>query len=163
MPPRSNSQRPGTAVLALDQGTTSSRAVVYDDDNVILASAQRLVHPIFPRPGWVNQDADQLWTTTLDVAQKAIFRAGLEASDIAAIGIANQRETTILWDRATGSPVAPAISWQSRQTAPLVERITSRGQADTYRRITGLTPDAYFSATKIALMLEAISRSAPPL
>ena len=144
----------GAAILAIDQGTTSSRAVVYDDNNMALGTAQRLVHPTFPWPGWVNQDADQLWTTTLDVTQKAIFRAGLTAGDIAAIGITTQRETTILWDRASGEPVAPAISWQSRQTAPLVERIISRGMAETYRAITGLTPDAYFSATKIALMLE---------
>jgi glycerol kinase len=140
--------------LALDQGTTSSRALVFDGDESMLGSAQRPVTPTFPRSGWVDQDADQLWETTLDVARKAIDRSGVQPGDIAAIGITNQRETTILWDRHTGQPVAPAISWQSRQTAPLVEAIRRRGQSENYHRLTGLRPDAYFSATKIAALLE---------
>ncbi len=142
------------AILALDQGTTSSRAVVFDGDGAVLGAAKRPVTPSFPRSGWVNQDPDQLWETTIDVAGKAIHRAGLAATDIAAIGITNQRETTILWDRHTGQPVGPAISWQSRQTAPLVEAIGRRGRGETYHRITGLRPDAYFSATKIATLLD---------
>ncbi|HEV2528361.1 MAG TPA: glycerol kinase GlpK [Thermomicrobiales bacterium] len=141
-------------ILALDQGTTSSRAIIYGDDNALLATAQRPVTPTYPRSGWVDQDADQLLDVTLDVARKAIDRAGVAAADIAAIGITNQRETTVLWDRHSGAPVAPAISWQSRQTAPIVEEIVRRGQAERYHRITGLRPDAYFSATKIAAMLE---------
>ena len=143
-----------TAMLALDQGTTSSRAIVFDGDGAVLSSAQRPVNPTYPRSGWVNQDPDQLWDTIIDVAGKAIHRAGLAASEIAAIGITNQRETTILWDRHTGQPVGPAISWQSRQTAPLVEAIGRRGRSEMYHRITGLRPDAYFSATKIATLLD---------
>ncbi len=142
------------AILALDQGTTSSRAIVYGPDNEPLASAQRPVTPTYPRSGWVNQDADQLLDVTLDVARKAIDRSGIDPHGIAAIGITNQRETTVLWDRHSGAPVGPAISWQSRQTAPLVEEIARRGQTETYHRITGLRPDAYFSATKIAAMLD---------
>ena len=141
-------------VLALDQGTTSSRAIIYDSGNTPLAVAQRPVTPTYPRSGWVNQDADQLHEVTLDVARKAIDRAGVAPERIAAIGITNQRETTILWDRHSGAPVGPAISWQSRQTAPLVEEIVRRGKAETYHRITGLRPDAYFSATKVATMLD---------
>ncbi|CAA9552267.1 MAG: Glycerol kinase [uncultured Thermomicrobiales bacterium] len=152
--------RPGSdpgsqgAILALDQGTTSSRAIVYGAEGEVLGSAQRPVTPSYPRSGWVNQDADQLWDTILDVAGKAIHRAGIAVGQLAAIGITNQRETTILWDRHTGQPVAPAISWQSRQTAPLVEAIERRGRSERYHRITGLKPDAYFSATKIATLLE---------
>ena len=143
-----------TAILALDQGTTSSRAIVFDGAGEVVGSAQRPVNPTYPRSGWVNQDPDQLWETIIDVAGKAIHRAGLAATDVAAIGITNQRETTILWDRHTGQPVGPAISWQSRQTAPMVEAIDRRGQSETYHRITGLRPDAYFSATKIATLLD---------
>ncbi len=142
-------------ILALDQGTTSSRAIVYGEDGAMLSSAQRPVTPTYPRSGWVNQDPDQLWETTIDVARKAIDRAGLLASEVAVIGITNQRETTVLWDRHTGQPVGPAISWQSRQTAPMIEAIQRRGQTERYHRITGLRPDAYFSATKIATMLDA--------
>ena len=142
------------AILALDQGTTSSRAMVFGVDGTVLGSAQRPVNPTYPRSGWVNQDANQLWTTILDVARKAIDRSGIAPGDLAAVGITNQRETTVLWDRHSGEPVASAISWQSRQTAPLVEAIRHRGLDETYHRITGLPPDAYFSATKIAAMLD---------
>ncbi len=150
---RANPATP-TAILALDQGTTSSRAIVFGQGGAVLGSAQRPVTPTYPRSGWVNQDPDQLWETTIDVARKAIDRADLTGNDIAAIGITNQRETTILWDRHTGQPVGPAISWQSRQTAPMVEAIRRRGESERYHRITGLRPDAYFSATKIATMLD---------
>jgi glycerol kinase len=146
--------RPRGVVLALDQGTTSSRAIVYDDALAPLATAQRPVTPTFPRPGWVDQDADQLLDVTLDVARKALDRAGVAPGDVAALGITDQRETTVLWDRHSGAPVGPAISWQSRQTAPVVEAIRGRGMGDTYHRITGLRPDAYFSATKVAAMLD---------
>jgi glycerol kinase len=141
------------AVLAIDQGTTSSRALVIDRDGVVLGDAQRPISPTYPQPGWVNQDANELWKVTLRVARDAVARSGLNVGEITAIGIANQRETTLLWDRATGEPVAPAIVWQSRQSASTVNEIEERGGAAMYRRTTGLVPDAYFSATKIAWLL----------
>jgi len=142
-------------VLALDQGTTSSRAILFDREGAAVSVAQEPVRATFPQPGWVNQDAGELWRTTLSTARAAIAQSGVDPSRIAAIGIANQRETTILWDRATGEPVAPAIVWQSRQSAPVVEGIARRGLTDRYRAVTGLQPDAYFSGTKIAWLLDA--------
>ena len=142
------------AVLAIDQGTTSSRALVIDRSGNVRGHAQAPIEPAYPQPGWVNQDATELWTTTLGVARKAIERSAVPATEIAGIGIANQRETTILWDRETGEPVAPAIVWQSRQSAPQVDAIAARGMGGTYQRLTGLVPDAYFSATKIAWLFE---------
>lgn len=141
-------------VLSIDQGTTSSRAIVFDRSGHARGSAQAAVTPVYPHPGWVNQDAEELWQVTLTVARDAISRTGIAPGQIAGIGIANQRETTILWDRQSGKPVAPAIVWQSRQSAALVDAIIARGMADTYQARTGLVPDAYFSATKIAWLLE---------
>jgi glycerol kinase len=143
-------------VLAIDQGTTSSRAIVFDREGHIRGLGQHPTRQIYPQPGWVNQDASELWDTTVRSIQDAVAAAGVSANRIAAIGITNQRETTILWDRATGSPVAPAIVWQSRQTAPLVAAIDRRDMSATYQHITGLVPDAYFSATKIAWMLNQV-------
>jgi len=142
------------AVLALDQGTSSSRAIVFDRDGAQIAEARRPLAASFPHTGWVNQDAREIVGTTVEAAREAIARANLDPTAIAAIGIANQRETTVLWDRVTGEPVAPAIVWQSRQSAPQVEAIVGRGMADRYQAITGLVPDAYFSATKLAWLLE---------
>ena len=141
-------------VLALDQGTTSSRAMVFDGDGEIKGTGQRATAQGFPRPGWVNQDAIEIWESTLAVGREALAAAGIGAGEIAAIGITNQRETTVLWERETGRPVGPAIVWQSRQTASLVDALAARGMGPAYTRITGLVPDAYFSATKIAWMLE---------
>jgi glycerol kinase len=141
-------------ILALDQGTTSSRAIVFDEAGSLVALAQQPTQQIYPQPGWVNQDAEEIWTTTLAVARDAVAKAGITPNQIAAIGITNQRETTILWDRATGRPVAPASVGQSRQTAPLVDAIAARGMSPTYQARTGLVPDAYFSATKIAWLLD---------
>jgi glycerol kinase len=141
-------------ILALDQGTTSSRAIVFDRDGGIVAVAQQPTTQQFPHPGWVNQDATEIWTTTLAVARKAIGRLDGGARRIAVVGIANQRETTILWNRATGEPVGPAIVWQSRQTDDLVQDLARRGLSEQIQRITGLVPDAYFSATKIAWLLD---------
>jgi glycerol kinase len=141
-------------ILALDQGTTSSRAMVFDADGSIRALAQRPTTQHFPHPGWVNQDPIEIWETTRQVAQAALREADVGADRIAAIGIANQRETTILWDHTSGEPVGPAIVWQSRQTAPQVQEIVNRGLADEIQQITGLVPDAYFSATKIAWLLD---------
>jgi len=141
-------------VLALDQGTTSSRAIIFDQEGNIVSLAQRPIDQIYPHPGWVNQDAEHIWEVTLSVMKEAVQQSQLDISQIAAIGITNQRETTILWDRATGKPVGPAIVWQSRQTSHLVDDIFRRGKAERYQQITGLVPDAYFSATKILWMLE---------
>ncbi len=141
-------------VLAIDQGTTSSRAVLFDASGSPVSVAQQEITQHYPQAGWVNHDAAEIWETTLRVTREAIDLAGIDPGRIAAIGITNQRETTVLWDRATGVPVGPAIVWQSRQTAPIVAGIVKRGMAETYRRITGLVPDAYFSATKIAWLLD---------
>ena len=141
-------------ILAIDQGTTSSRAVLFDDHGTAFASVQREIPQLYPHPGWVNQDAETVWEITLDVTQRVLAESGVDLEAIAGIGITNQRETTVLWDRATGKPVAPAIVWQSRQSAPIVDAIVQRGMAETYQRITGLVPDAYFSASKIAWLLD---------
>ncbi len=141
-------------VLALDQGTTSSRAIVFDDQGEVRSLRQQATTQSYPHPGWVNQDPVEIWQTILDVGRAALKAAGIGAGDVAAIGITNQRETTILWDRATGEPVAPAIVWQSRQTSALVDALVARGMGPTYTQITGLVPDAYFSATKIAWLLD---------
>ena len=142
-------------ILSIDQGTTSSRAMVFDERGDTVAVAQEPVESTFPAPGWVNQDASAIWETTLRVARQAIERSGHEATEIRGIGITNQRETTILWDRTTGTPVAPAIVWQSRQSAGFVDAIKARGKAAAYQQLTGLVPDAYFSATKIAWLFDA--------
>ncbi len=141
-------------VLALDQGTTSSRAIVFDDQGEVRSLQQQPTTQAYPHPGWVNQDAAEIWRTTLETGRAALRSAGIGAEDVAAIGITNQRETTILWERATGTPVAPAIVWQSRQTSGLVDALVARGMGPTYTQITGLVPDAYFSATKIAWLLD---------
>jgi glycerol kinase len=141
-------------VLAIDQGTTSSRAIVFDQRGQLRGLGQHPTRQIFPRDGWVNQDAGDIWDTTLRSAHDALSAADIAARDLAAVGITNQRETTILWDRTTGSPIAPAIVWQSRQTAPLVADIERRGMSSPYQQVTGLVPDAYFSATKLAWLLD---------
>ncbi|MBA2470279.1 MAG: glycerol kinase GlpK [Chloroflexia bacterium] len=140
-------------ILAIDQGTTSSRAVLIDRQGVAVGTVQLEITQHYPQPGWVNHDAAEIWDITLQVAREAIARANVAPGDIAGIGITNQRETTVLWDRATGRPVAPAIVWQSRQSSAIVDDIVRRDLTDTYQRITGLVPDAYFSATKIAWLL----------
>ena len=146
------SRTPG--VLAIDQGTTSSRAVVFDGSGRALGSAQQETTQQYRQPGWVEQDAAEIIDVTFAMVRRVLDETGTDAAAIASIGITNQRETAILWDRATGEAVAPAIVWQSRQTAELVEQIEAREMAATYQRITGLVPDAYFSATKIAWMLD---------
>jgi glycerol kinase len=143
-------------ILALDQGTTSSRAIVFDYGGHIVASAQREFQQIFPHPGWVEHDAQEIWTTQLSVARKALRKAGLTAKDIAAIGITNQRETTVVWDRATGRPVGNAIVWQDRRTSPACDRLRTRGLAPAIRRKTGLVVDPYFSATKLQWILNHV-------
>jgi glycerol kinase len=143
-------------ILALDQGTTSSRAIVFDHHGRIVSSAQREFAQIFPQPGWVEHDPKEIWSSQLGVARQALRRAGLTAKDIAAIGITNQRETTVVWERASGKPVGNAIVWQDRRTAPACDRLKARGLAPMIRRKTGLVVDAYFSATKLQWILNHV-------
>jgi glycerol kinase len=143
-------------VLALDQGTTSSRAIVFGRDGRGVAVAQREFPQIFPGPGHVEHDPEAIWDTQLAVAKEALAKAGVAAADIAAIGITNQRETTVLWDRATGRPVANAIVWQSRVSAGICDALKAAGHEPTFRKKTGLVLDAYFSGTKIKHLLDTI-------
>ncbi len=141
-------------VLALDQGTTSSRAIVFDESGSVVAMAQREFQQIFPQPGWVEHDPLEIWESQLAVAREALARAGLAASDVSALGITNQRETTVVWDRATGKPIGNAIVWQDRRTADDCERLKRQGLEPLFRERTGLVLDPYFSGTKLAWMLD---------
>lgn len=143
-------------ILALDQGTTSSRAIIFDKKGSIKAVAQKEFAQIFPQPGWVEQDANEIWSTQLGVAAEVISKAGLAAENIAAIGITNQRETTVVWDRNTGKPVYNAIVWQDRRTASFCDELRTKGLDKTVRQKTGLIVDAYFSATKVKWILDNV-------
>jgi glycerol kinase len=145
---------PASYVLALDQGTTSSRAIVFKRDGRIVAMAQQEFPQIFPSPGHVEHDPEAIWTSQLATAREALARAGASAADVAAIGVTNQRETTILWDKVSGAPVANAIVWQSRITAPICDRLKAEGREAMVREKTGLVIDAYFSGTKIKHLLD---------
>ena len=136
-------------IMSLDQGTTSSRCILFDHAGNIRATAQREFRQIFPQPGWVEHDALEIWRTTMEVTKNAMEKLGVHADDIAAIGITNQRETTVIWDKTTGVPIANAIVWQCRRTADIIDDLVSRGYSDTIRGKTGLVPDAYFSGSKI--------------
>lgn len=140
-------------VLALDQGTTSSRAMLFDDSGRLLSSAQQAFAQHFPQPGWVEHDPDEILRTQIDCARRALAQAGVHARDLAALGVTNQRETTVLWDRDTGRALAPAIVWQDRRTAAACDRLRDGGHAEAVRARTGLELDAYFSATKLAYLL----------
>ena len=141
-------------IMALDAGTTSNRCILFDKEGNICAVAQKEFTQHFPQPGWVEHDADEIWDTQLEVARQAMKNADAQASDIAAIGITNQRETTIVWDRNTGEPVAPAIVWQCRRTAEFVDGLKAKGLETRFKEKTGLVLDAYFSATKIRWILD---------
>ena len=143
-------------VLALDQGTTSSRAILFGRDGRLVAAAQQEFPQIFPQPGHVEHDPEAIWSTQIAVAKDCLARAAASAADVAAIGITNQRETTVLWDRATGRPVANAIVWQSRVSAPICDALRAQGHADLFRRKTGLVVDAYFSGTKVKHLLDTV-------
>ncbi|MEO5819890.1 MAG: glycerol kinase GlpK [Vicinamibacteraceae bacterium] len=143
-------------VLALDQGTTSSRAMLFGRDGRVVAAAQREFPQIFPKPGDVEHDPEAIWTSQLETAREAIRKAGIAAEDVAAIGITNQRETTVLWDKQTGLPVAPAIVWQSRVSASICDRLKAEGHEALIRRKTGLVVDAYFSGTKVTHLLDTV-------
>ena len=146
----------GVYLLALDQGTTSSRAILFDQEQRIVAVAQKEFRQIYPRQSWVEHDAMEIWSSQYAVMMEAIAKADIAAGDIAAIGITNQRETTILWDRETGRPICNAIVWQCRRTSSIVDDLMARGYGDHIRRTTGLVPDAYFSATKIRWILDHV-------
>ena len=144
-------------VMALDQGTTSSRAIVFDRGGGIRSVAQRETTQHFPQPGWVEQDAREIWETQAEVAVEALRSAGIDGSQVAAVGITNQRETTVIWDRRTGDPVANAIVWQDRRTADVCEELRRDGAEQRVRAATGLLLDPYFSGTKIAWILEHVA------
>lgn len=143
-------------ILAFDQGTTSSRAILFDRDGRQRASAQREFRQHFPQPGWVEHDPQDLWRTQIEVAQQALRRARVRPERVAAVGITNQRETTLVWDRATGQPIYPAIVWQDRRTAGLCDRLHRDGVAPMIQEKTGLIVDAYFSATKLQWILKHV-------
>ncbi|GMG85313.1 glycerol kinase GlpK [Paralimibaculum aggregatum] len=145
-----------THILAIDQGTTSSRAIVFGPEMAPVATGQQEFAQHFPRSGWVQHDPEDLWATSLATAREAIERAGLRAGDIAAIGITNQRETTLVWDRKTGRAIHPAIVWQDRRTAEICARLRAEGAEPMIRERTGLLCDPYFSGTKIAWILDAV-------
>ena len=143
-------------ILALDQGTTSSRAILFDHDGKVRASASKEFKQYYPQPGWVEHNAEEIWLSQMAVAEKALSSAKAQPQDIAAIGITNQRETVVLWDRETSQPIHHAIVWQCRRTAPMCDRIRQEGFDQTIRAKTGLVADAYFSGTKIAWILENV-------
>ena len=142
-------------ILALDQGTTSSRAILFDYHGQPVASAQQEFRQILPRPGHVEHDPEDIWQSQLQTARQALARAQVEPQQVAAVGITNQRETTVLWERDSGRPVAPAIVWQSRVSAPICEQLRRQGLEELFRRKTGLVLDPYFSGTKIKHLLDA--------
>jgi glycerol kinase len=143
-------------VMALDQGTTSSRAILFDRAGAVVASDQYEFPQHYPKPGWVEHDPEEIWESQLRAARGALAKANARASDVAAIGITNQRETAVVWDRATGRAIHPAIVWQSRQTVPICDELRARGLEDEVRARTGLVIDAYFSATKVRFILDAV-------
>ncbi|MEY8337510.1 glycerol kinase GlpK [Lachnospiraceae bacterium 62-35] len=143
-------------VIALDQGTTSSRCILFDKDGKLCSVAQKEFTQIYPQPGWVEHDPMEIWSSQISVTMEAINEIGAEVSDIAAIGITNQRETTIIWNKYTGKPVYHAIVWQCRRTADMIERLKADGMADYIKQTTGLIPDAYFSGSKIAWILDHV-------
>ncbi len=143
-------------VMALDAGTTSNRCILFDKKGRVCSSAQREFTQYFPRPGWVEHDADEIWASQLGVAVEAMNKIGASAEDIAAIGITNQRETVIVWDRTTGEPVCRAVCWQCRRTSGYCDSLKAKGLTEKFRNKTGLVIDAYFSGTKIKWILDNV-------
>lgn len=144
-------------IMALDQGTTGSRAIIFNHSGSIVSTASKEFKQIYPKPGWVEHDPMEIWSSQVEVAKDALDKAGLEAVDIAAIGITNQRETTIVWDKKTGKPVYNAIVWQCRRTAPICDQLKKKGLAEIIQKKTGLVVDAYFSGTKVKWILDNVS------
>ncbi|WP_353856277.1 glycerol kinase GlpK [Bacillus sp. Bos-x628] len=143
-------------ILALDQGTTSSRAILFDKEGKIAHTAQKEFNQYFPNPGWVEHNANEIWSSVLSVISTALIESGIEADQIAGIGITNQRETAVVWDKHTGAPVYNAIVWQSRQTSGICEDLKAQGHSETFRNKTGLLIDAYFSGTKVKWILDNV-------
>ena len=143
-------------IMSLDQGTTSSRCILFDKAGNICASVQKEFRQIYPQPGWVEHDAEEIWDTTLEVSRAAMAKLGVTADSIAAIGITNQRETTVVWDKTTGAPIANAIVWQCRRTSDIIDDLVQRGYSSAIRHKTGLEPDAYFSGSKIKWLLDHV-------
>ena len=143
-------------VLALDQGTTSSRAILFDQEQKIVEMAQKEFTQLYPREGWVEHDPMEIYSSQYAVMMEVIAKSGVNVSEIAGIGITNQRETTILWDRKTGRPIHHAIVWQCRRTAGIVDQLKADGHTESIRQATGLIPDAYFSATKVKWILDHV-------
>ena len=143
-------------VMALDAGTTSNRCILFNEKGEIVSLAQKEFTQYFPQPGWVEHDASEIWSTQLGVAVEAMSKVGADAEDIVAIGITNQRETVVVWDKETGEPICPAIVWQCRRTAPIIEDLKAKGYEAFIKKTTGLIPDAYFSGTKIKWILDHV-------
>ncbi|MBP3584120.1 MAG: glycerol kinase GlpK, partial [Peptococcaceae bacterium] len=143
-------------IVALDQGTTSSRAIVFDHEQNIVSVGQKEFSQIYPQPGWVEHDPMEIWATQYGVLQEALIKAGITMADVAGVGITNQRETTIIWEKDTGKPIYNAIVWQCRRTADLCDTLKEEGWADYIQSTTGLVIDAYFSATKISWILDHV-------
>ena len=143
-------------IMALDAGTTSNRCILFDEKGTMCSVAQREFKQYFPQPGWVEHDADEIWASQLGVAVEAMSMIGASAKDIAAIGITNQRETVIIWDKKTGEPIYHAIVWQCRRTSEYCDSLKEKGLTEVFRKKTGLVIDAYFSATKIRWILEHV-------
>src|SRR5690349_1605300 len=141
-------------ILAIDQGTTGTKVIIFDAEGSVKSLAYSEFTQYYPKPGWVEHNAEEIWTVSHALVSEALTQAGVQPSEIRAIGITNQRETTLMWDRATGQPVRPAIVWQDRRTAPICDELKARGLADTFRQRTGLVVDAYFSGTKVKWLLE---------
>ena len=143
-------------VMALDAGTTSNRCILFNEKGEMCSVAQKEFTQYFPKPGWVEHDADEIWSTQLEVAKQAMANVGATSADIEAIGITNQRETTIVWDKETGKPVYHAIVWQCRRTSEYADSLKEKGLTETFRKKTGLVIDAYFSATKVKWILDNV-------
>jgi len=143
-------------ILSLDQGTTSSRAIVFDNNGLPVSTAQKEFRQFYPKPGWVEHSPEEIWSTQAGVAMEAIAKAGIESRNIQSIGITNQRETTLVWDRTTGKPVYKAIVWQDRRTADFCDKLKKDGYAKKILEKTGLIIDAYFSATKVRWILDNV-------
>ena len=146
-------------ILALDQGTTSSRAIVFDHKGLPVAVAQKEFAQIYPQPGWVEHNPEEIWATQISVAMGAMAKAGLDSTAIASIGITNQRETTVVWDRTTGKPLHNAIVWQDRRTADYCDSLKMQGHGEAILEKTGLIIDAYFSATKLKWILDNVKEA----
>ena len=143
-------------IIALDQGTTSSRAIIFNKETKIISKAQREITQIYPQSGWVEHDPMEIWSSQRSVLTEVVAKSGISLKDVAAIGITNQRETTIIWDKITGEPIYNAIVWQCRRTADICERLKEKGLEEYIRDNTGLVIDAYFSGTKVKWILDNV-------